>query len=228
MADDRYLETMEMIAATVAHEVKNPLAMIRVNVDYLALCDKEKKYEKYYQIIRKELNKTNEMLLDFVNLVRPLGQMNEIINIRQITQKAIEDFRASYQNHITFTFNAADENMYITGNSHLFGQVVCNTVKNAIEALPEEGGIIDISLQTKNGALYLAFQDNGTGIDNNMLKKINEGSICTTKQYGNGLGITLCKKIIEAHNGKYQIGNALNKGCLVEITLPLTDSARPK
>jgi len=221
MVDERYLETMEMIAATVAHEVKNPLAMIRVNVDYLALCDTEKKYEKNYQIIRKELNKTNEMLLGFINLIRPLGQLNETIGTRDLTQKVVEDFLASYQNQVAIQVDAHDEELYITGNSHLFSQVVSNTIKNAIEAVPGEGGIINILLQKRGIMLYMAFKDNGPGIDNDTLAKIKEGSICTTKQFGSGLGLVLCKKIIEAHKGEYHIGNTPEGGCIVEITIPL-------
>jgi signal transduction histidine kinase len=98
-------------------------------------------------------------------------------------------------------------------------RVFINLIKNAVDAMPKKGTLVINSCQTRDH-VELAFADTGTGIPEETLPKLFL-PLFTTKVQGMGLGLAICKRIIEAHEGTITVKTELNKGTTFTIMLPL-------
>ncbi len=98
-------------------------------------------------------------------------------------------------------------------------KVFANIIKNAIDAQPEKG-IIKIQNVLKEQYVEMAFTDSGRGIPEDILPKIFS-PLVTTKAKGMGMGLAICKRIVEAHGGKIAVKSAVDKGTTITINLPI-------
>jgi len=98
-------------------------------------------------------------------------------------------------------------------------RVFVNLIKNAIDAMPN-GGKITIENKTVNGNLEISFADTGTGVCDEILPKLFS-PLLTTKAQGMGFGLAICKRLIEAHQGKITVNSVKNKGTTFTVTLPI-------
>jgi signal transduction histidine kinase len=99
-------------------------------------------------------------------------------------------------------------------------QVFINILKNAIEAMPHGGNIFIETMQAENHSLLINITDEGCGIPQDRISRLGE-PFYSLKEKGTGLGLMMCYKIIEEHNGKLHITSELNKGTTVNIRLPI-------
>lgn len=111
-----------------------------------------------------------------------------------------------------------NEDVYVECEEHMIKQVILNFIKNAIEAMPD-GGTIKIKVLINNNKVQITFIDEGIGIPEDQVKKLGE-PFFTTKEKGNGLGLMVCFKIIQMHNGKILIESEENKGITIDVSLP--------
>ncbi|NLE05273.1 MAG: HAMP domain-containing histidine kinase, partial [Crenarchaeota archaeon] len=112
-----------------------------------------------------------------------------------------------------------EKNLFVAIDFDKMKRVCVNLIRNAIDAMPN-GGKLEIKSQQKNQAVMLSFIDSGTGIPKATLDKLWT-PFFTTKSKGIGLGLAICKRIVEAHEGKISIKSKLGKGTTFTITLPL-------
>jgi signal transduction histidine kinase len=115
--------------------------------------------------------------------------------------------------------NNVQEEIWIWVNADKMMRVFINLIKNAIDAIPEKGTIIITSCQTRN-YMKIAFADTGKGIPEETLKKLFT-PLFTTKAQGMGFGLSICKRIVEAHGGTITVKTAVNKGTTFTIALPI-------
>ncbi len=219
--NEEYLGIVEMMAATLAHEVKNPLSLIRANIDYIELCDKEKKYINNYKIMRNELDRANEILYDFIAFMMPGAQKSEDVNICSIIDEVVSSYETTLNKPIKFVRQYPKNIPLIIGDRQRLRVVAANVIKNAVEA---QSTLINIKVSVKNNMLKLTVQDNGCGISQETLDKIKTDIFYTTKKYGSGLGVNICKKITKEHGGIYNIKPKSKGGCEVVIELPLKNT----
>lgn len=210
------MDTLEAIATTIAHEVKSPLALVQASVDYLRLGETSEEHLRYYDIISREVSKANELVGDFLNLIRALYRMDEDVEVYDLLMNTAHDYKAWASIYI----DCPDKNLYVRGNRKLLSWVVSNIVKNALEAASGKSTVKISAYASGNENVIIEFLDNGFGLSRELLELINEGRIVTTKQEGSGIGISICKNIILDHGGSYCIKNT-STGCLVSISLPI-------
>ncbi len=222
MTDERHYETIEMIAATLAHEVKNPLSLIQANIDYIELCDVEHKYSNNYRIIKQELKRTNEMLGGFIELINLAYNYDEEMAIYDIVMQVAENYKQITNKIILFTVSCRNKNLYIRGNAQLFTMALSNIIKNSIEAI-EDSGEIKINIDTDGSVAIIKIEDTGRGLSPEVIEKIKNSQSYSTKTFGSGIGINICKQILTQHNGTYSIENCENGGCVVTIDVPLAN-----
>jgi two-component system sensor histidine kinase HydH len=110
----------------------------------------------------------------------------------------------------------------VAGNRDRLGQVLINLAKNAIQAMPE-GGNLYITADVSGRNVIITVKDSGYGISSGDLPRIFE-PFFTTKARGTGLGLALCKKIVEEHGGEIRVKSEEGKGTSVSIIFPLTKS----
>ncbi|MGG4489640.1 ATP-binding protein [Metabacillus idriensis] len=211
------LNTIGELAASIAHEVRNPLTVVK---GFLQLMEKEKKNdEQYMRLILSEIGRAESILNDYLNFAKP-------------KLKKIEEFQLSEAIHnVVYLLNALavkqgvklscqlQPGLYIETDRSQLKQALVNLIKNAIEATPE-GGIVRVQLFLKNGHAHTVISDTGKGMNADQLSKI--GTVFySTKDKGTGLGTTVSLRIIETMKGRVAYKSELGSGTEVIMILPI-------
>lgn len=203
----------------ITHEIKNPMAVCKGYLDMLDTSDK-KQVERYVPIIKEEIDRTLLILKDFLSLNK-IKIEKDIMDINLLVEEVIDSVSPlTKQNKIIIEENLIDDEVYINGDYNRLKQVLINLVKNSMEAINKDDGKIFISTNLNNNNFYIFIEDNGCGMSEEILSKIEE-PFYTTKKNGTGLGISLSKEILEAHNFKIEYKSNENVGTSVTITIPL-------
>ncbi len=195
------------LAAALAHEIKNPIAIIRANIDYIKL-SVNPSLTNCFNVIEKELNKLNSLITDYTTIFQP-NNKNELIFMEDLIYDVAEEFNIITSKEIHFTFNI-DSEINIMGDYKKLSILLFNLYKNSVEAIKEKG-TINTKMYQKNNIVYIEISDTGCGIPEGLINNIGTPFL-TTKANGSGLGIMICKTIVDAHNGKMLIENT-KKGC---------------
>lgn len=228
----------EKLTIALAHEVKNPVALIKANIELLELQGTFNSNEQNVAIIKKELNKISQIVTDFTILCGANNNIQDLyeLDLFDIIEEVEEDYRVTnYFNNISFYLNCfcKPEERFIKGSEVKFNMLFCNIYKNAIEALKEEDNNINHVIKTNiyisrekvnnklKEKLVVEVIDSGHGIKKEIENNIGE-AFNTTKSNGTGLGLAICKNIVNELGGKFSIDNnskfnKYNKGCIVKI-----------
>ncbi len=199
------------LAAALAHEIKNPIALIRANIDHLKLCTGTG-YERYFDIINKELNKLNSLISDYTEILQPEIR-NETIYPEDLIYDVTEEFVILDKKEIDFEFDI-DGDIKLKGDYKKLSILLFNIYKNSAEAI-NENGIIRTSLYLENNKVIIDIEDNGGGISEDIINDVGT-PFFTTKSGGSGLGIMICKTIMDAHGGEMHIENTKD-GCCTKL-----------
>jgi signal transduction histidine kinase len=204
----------------ITHEIKNPMAVCKGYLDMLDVNNKDH-VEKYIPIIKQEIDRTLTLLDDFSEITK-IKIKKEELDINLLVDDVANAMESLFKNNnIECKLNIPDTEIYLLGDYNRLKQVFMNIIKNAIEAIPnDKSGVIEISTKLDKKNIYVYIKDNGVGMDEEQLKKIEE-AFYTTKNKGSGLGLFLSKEIIEAHDGKIIYDSIKDEGTTVTIKLPL-------
>ena len=200
---------------SLAHEVKNPLAVCKGYLDMLDINDKDK-LERYIPIIKSEMNRSLEIMDEFLNLKRikinkDLMDLSLLLDdVKKTVGLVLKD------KNVNISINNLDKELIINGDYDKLKQVFINLIKNSYEA---EAKNIKINIKKNNNYLEIKIIDDGIGLSKTDLKKI--GNIFyTTKVTGTGIGVSLSKEIIRLHDGELSYNSILNKGTTATMILP--------
>ncbi|MGG3283433.1 ATP-binding protein [Paenibacillus solani] len=203
------------VAVSIAHEVRNPLTTVK---GMLQLANKEVCL-RHYDLIMSELERANLMVGEFMILGKPQAAIFKLEDCGEILQEALHLFMIQAKlSEIEITQHLA-ESATILCDRNQVKQVFLNILKNAMEALLQ-GGNIHVLLDVHEGYQRVTFTDNGSGMTEEVLRRIGE-PFHTTKPDGNGLGIMIVQRIMESHQGKMNIRSEIGRGTTVEIMLPI-------
>ena len=208
--------TIEQIAATVAHELKNPIALVLANIDLLELDDKDNKNQKVYNTMRRELNNVMNIMLDFIQLSKNTELDIEIFDVNDLLLQIVDNCQVINKNNAEYIFESSESCINIGADKTRLGRVFLNIYKNAIES---GCGKIYINTSVEDGLINVTIKDNGVGMSESTKQRIMS-PFFTTKDGGSGLGIFISKVIVEEHKGVFEINSEENKGCTVIIKLP--------
>ncbi len=214
------LSTLGEMAAVLAHEIRNPLGSIRGTAEILRddYRPGDPKHE-FIEIQIKETERLNHVVEDFLRMARQHPLELQDCSIREELETIVTLVSKDAQDRgVTLLLEACPEPVIIRGDGEKLRQAFLNIVINALQATPSGGSVIITCLQTENG-YEVRFIDNGSGIEHDVLSKIFE-PFFTTKPDGTGLGLAVCRKIIEGHGGNLSVTSETGKGTIVLITLP--------
>lgn len=204
--------------AFLAHEIKNPLAIIKANLQLIEL-DMDKSLKKRFDIMYNEIDKINDILKDFMNNPQATVYKFEKVSLMLVIDEAVKRTEASFKaKKIILIKSRILDDMYVKGDKEKLIQVVINIFKNAVEAM-HTGGKITVSVFKSDSYISIKIEDNGSGIPEDYIDKIGS-PFFTTKEGGNGLGLSVSKKIIADHNGVLAISSTHKIGSSISITLP--------
>lgn len=210
---------MEELAAMAAHEIKNPLSIIKANLQLMQIEDVDEKFKKNCEVINHQVDIINALVLDFIQLSKPRQYKFEKLSLDDLLGQVLRSFQAPLmQKNIALEYEPYEDTLWVLADRDRLSQVFINLLKNAIEAVPEKG-VIHVMAFPSEGYVSIKIEDNGKGIPEKYLHKIGK-PFFTTKEGGNGLGLTISKRIIEDHKGVLTISSVEGKGSAVAITLP--------
>lgn len=213
------LSVIGQLAAGVAHEIRNPLTVLK---GFTQLLSRELgNKHMYISTMLSELDRINDIVNEFMTLSKPqfvqfhsnyvYNILNSVISILETQAILVNvNIKISYANQIPLIH--CDENQ--------LKQVFINIIKNSIEAMPF-GGEIDILVELiERNKLLIRICDQGPGIPQEIIRRIGE-PFYTTKENGTGLGIMVCQRIIDAHHGTLHISSEPGSGATIDILLPV-------
>jgi PAS domain S-box-containing protein len=219
----RTLAALGEMAATVAHEVKNPLGGIRGFADLLhrdleESDPRKKSVEKIMEGV-ETLDRIVVSLLNYTKAIRLDFHQIEFISFIDEVIKFFEIDLAREKRKIHIDRKYPEKELLCRIDPEQFRQVMLNLLHNATQAMPH-GGIIGVEVNEEKKRVVLKISDTGMGMNKATLEKLFT-PFFTTKEHGTGLGLSTVKKIVEAHGGDIKVESELGKGATVFVILPL-------
>ena len=210
------------LAAGLAHEIRNPVAVIRGAVDEMRSSSLSRELmERLQAMALRESDHLNEIVKGFLDFSRNPSAEVEPLELRGIIDEVASLLRREYDEHDTLSIECSmpDKTYWISGNASQLKQVFVNIGKNAIEAM-DYAGILSIQMSRNDeGPIQIRFDDTGPGIEPGKIEKVFE-PFFTMKDSGVGMGLAVCMRIITAHNGTIRASNRAGGGCAMELRLP--------
>jgi len=165
--------------------------------------------------------------MDFIQISNPTTIGDKQVSINQLLNELCDSLSNTYLNKVNFCLNFGGNEFSAIADEKKLRQVLYNVIKNGVESIEgkhsdmAEIGRIDINVSASSDYINISVTDNGGGITEETLQKINR-PFYTTKQGGSGLGLFFCKSVISRHNGTFEITNNTNetRGCTVTICIP--------
>ncbi|MFJ7831725.1 ATP-binding protein [Peribacillus sp. NPDC097284] len=216
----KQLDSVGQLAATIAHEIRNPITVVK---GFAQLLDQEKelsKTEKFYvQTMLTELEFTQVIINDYLSLAKPHTDNIEVIQLNQEIQKT-SDLLTSFANNRNIGFQLRfKEDLIIKINPIELKQLLVNIMKNGIESMNNPGFIIVETSQERDMA-KIKITDTGVGLSKEQLEIIGT-PFYSLKDRGTGIGLTVCYTIAQKYKGKIVVESQVNKGTSFIIYFPV-------
>lgn len=218
----RRLSDIGTLAATVAHELRNPLAAINMASYNIKRKAQNPLLEKHLATIEKKVNESDQIINNLLFYSRLKLPQYENINIFEIIEECIAIARNRHKkNKISVEVELKPlKNISIKADPLQIKEVFSNILGNAFEAIIDGHGAIGIHGSMDNNFIKISVKDSGVGISSEDAQKVFD-PFFTTKAKGTGLGLTVCKQIIGFHGGMIDIISQKGKGSSIIIKLPL-------
>ncbi|MGD6966298.1 ATP-binding protein [Rossellomorea vietnamensis] len=205
------------LAASIAHELRNPLTAVKGFFQLLKSSGGEKDF--YYDVVDAELSRIEDITSELLSLAKPHPDRHTQHNIVQIVKDVILLLTSqSNMSNIEILLDSDEEEYSIFCDSNKIKQVFINLIKNAIEAM-DNGGKITLSITAGGGKVNIKVTDQGKGILPELVARLGE-PFYTTKEKGTGIGMMVCYQIIEGHGGTIHVSSKVGLGTTFTITLP--------
>jgi len=214
------------MAQQVAHEIKNPLTPMKLNVQHLERQLKgdtqdpeelKKRVQKITANLIEQIQTLNNIASDFSKFSQPVDEEFNQLDLSSILSSVADLYQ--HDEKVDVQFESKNGSVHVQGLSDELRRVFINLVKNAYEAMPNEGGEIVLRLYQNQKHVFIEVEDNGSGISEENRPNIFVPNF-STKSSGTGLGLAICKKIIEAHEGSISFASVEGEGTTFVIKLP--------
>ena len=219
------LTTLGLLSAEIAHEIRNPLTVIKLLFGSLGLqYDEVDPRNKDTQIITEKINQLEEIVSKVLSFGKAPEDLHTVWSIDELIQDTLLLVRLKMQQHrIVLNHKKTNAPIMVNASKGQLQQVFLNLIINAAEAMPDGGtltiySIVEESPDEERLAVY--FTDTGSGIPENIQEKIFE-SFLTDKPEGTGLGLSIVKRIMRTHHGDISVANSNSLGTTLRIELPL-------
>lgn len=226
---EKISKNQEIFIANMTHEMKTPLTSILGFADILIIKGdiKEEERREYASIIAaeaKRLRLLSSKLMELISL-QETKLFLQPVNMKELLMRSMEAFAPICEEH-QCVMRSKLRTVYIDADDALFTSLVLNLLDNALKA-SGPGQSIDISLMEEKGKALLQMQDHGIGIPQEQVEHVTEAFYMVDKARsrsagGSGIGLALCKAVVEAHHGSFAIESQENRGTKVSLTFPVS------
>ena len=218
------LSALGNLAAGVAHEVRNPLNAIAMGLQRLRgefhPTKNESEYARFVDLMQGEVKRLNAIVEEFLSLARPLSLKLDTVRIADLLQEVTALVEADADARgIKVLFDASSHLPAVQLDTDHMKQVLLNLMLNGLDAMPH-GGTLTIAASAPGQSLVLTMEDTGDGVPAELLPKIFEPYV-STKAKGMGLGLTIARRIVEAHGGRIGVESQPGHGTRFTVSVPL-------
>lgn len=234
------------IAASVAHEIKNPLGAISIHIQLLQKALKKKREgdgklpepkfaENYLDVVNQEIDRLNKIVVDFLMAVRPVSANFSLVKVNSLLIQFIQFITPEFnEKKVKIESKLCAEDPKLLIDEKLFREVLVNIAQNALAAIEERFnasiksnafaelsfGKLSIETDLKDDKFILRISDNGCGMSEETKKRIFE-PYYTTKANGTGLGMAMSYKIIKEFSGDIAVESVLGEGSVFTVSIPV-------
>lgn len=192
------------MAASIGHEIRNPMTTVRGFLQMLGNKEECVKFKEYFDLMVEELDRANSIITEFLSLARNKSIVLQEQNLTSIIKTLLPLIRANALNSDRHVNVELDDNLPdLLLDEKEIRQLILNLVCNGLEAM-SPGGVLTIRTFLDREEVVLAVQDQGKGIENEVLEKIGT-PFFTTKDNGTGLGLALCYSIAARHSANIEV-----------------------
>jgi signal transduction histidine kinase len=219
------LASLGRLVAGVAHEVRNPLATIRLRVQMCRRDSDNPRVKESCIVALEEIERLNGMVNRLLNFARPVRLHREPTDLRTLVEERMESFREqASKSQVRLVASLPSSEKYFAVDKGHLAQVFDNIIQNAIDAMAASGGTLSVSLtrietRGNDDGFRVEFRDTGRGMDSVVAGHIFD-PFFTTKPSGTGLGLSICHELVTAHGGDIHVESTEGKGTNVRITIP--------
>jgi len=224
----RAVAEIAALAGGLAHELRNPLSTMMVNLKLLAedlrddrasAGDVRRRALRKVDILRREAERLQNLFDEFLNLTSPCRLVCTPTDLQALVARLVEFFEPLASNHhVTIEVAGADGPVVCPVDEALLSRALLNLVINAQEAMPE-GGTLRIDVRPEGAGAVIAVSDSGVGIAEVDREKVLR-PFYSTKETGTGLGLSLTQQIIREHGGRLAWESEMGKGTTFRVHLP--------
>jgi signal transduction histidine kinase len=224
------LAVLGQLAGSVGHELRNPLAVINNAIYFLkfTLPEADKKTKEYLAMIERETRTAEKIIHDLLDFARAKAVERQQISVAALVQNTLERYVVPESILVTLDIPADLPPLWV--DARQIEQVLGNLIVNACQAMISSdssstsdgstGGILTLSASFQDNQIKITVGDNGVGIPPENIHRLFE-PLFTTKTKGIGLGLAVCKKLVEANEGRIEVVSELGQGSQFHVFLPV-------
>ncbi|WP_394231388.1 ATP-binding protein [Niallia oryzisoli] len=213
------LQTVSHLAASISHEVRNPLTAARGFIQLLSDDISEETRKQYSDIALKELDRATEVINDYLTFAKPTPDREEKVNISEEIQHAVNVvIPLATMNGVEIKLSLLEHDHFTKGERKKFQQCLINIFKNGIESM-KTNGELTITQSYNDGMIKIDIQDEGVGMTQEQIDRLGEPYF-TTKEKGTGLGMMVSFSIIKSMHGTIQVSSEYSRGTCFTLILP--------
>jgi len=216
------LAAIGRMAASIAHEIRNPLAAMRGSIQMLrADMEGQSSQTELMEIILRESDRLNRIISDFLNYARPRSIIQSKVDVGELLRRTFTLLRnsAELNEHQIIGEDVPDEPVLVGADAEQLQQVFWNLARNALQSMPDGGELRAAVQPQKDNRLRIAFADTGRGMSPQQVEHLFEPFSSTTG--GTGLGLSIVYQIIRDHGGTINVRSREGQGTTITIELPL-------
>lgn len=214
------LATLGQIAASIGHELRNPLAVIQTSLQLLGRRVDDERAKRHVKKIGDQIGLCNAIITDLLELARDRPPERHRLDLVDLVRATLPDVPRS--EGVTITGRLPSEMVAVLVDASQIRQIIVNLVLNAVQAVGPTGEVTVTVRALEDGRGELRVEDNGPGLPADVVRRLFE-PLFTTRSAGTGLGLALCRRITEKHGGEISGGNRSEGGACFVVTLPPAD-----
>ncbi|WP_139488700.1 ATP-binding protein [Brevibacillus dissolubilis] len=205
------LQVLSHLAASVAHEVRNPLTVVRGFVQLLSQTKlPDEKKEAFHDLILQELDRAQVIINDYLSFAKPQDEKQIPLDVKE-QLRYVSNVVSSYALMQGVEIQEElEDGLYVTGDPDKFTQVFINLCKNAVEAMPD-GGVLTIRAERVGQEVVMEVEDTGIGMPEEVRMRIGQ-PFNSTKERGTGLGLMVCNRIVQGMGGVMEVESVEGRG----------------
>jgi signal transduction histidine kinase len=228
-ASRRHWEDVGQMAATVAHEVRNPLntmGMIseRLKREFTVPVSERDEYEEMVQMLVSEGKRVEKVVLEFLDIGKPMTLEFAVHPLAALLQESLSPFLLRAEEERKQLIATPETDAEIQVDRKRFRQVMTNLLDNAFDAV-EENGIVTVISRREGNFIEILIVDNGKGVEDKELTNVLKPFV-SHKPTGIGLGLPLVRRIIEAHGGTFALFPNPHAGLTAQVRIPVEQTER--